>query len=87
MGKFDDCGYSGDFDSSFKKEDHRSRKSKGKEKDNKRRKNRLDSVERDYIEHVVSDDDPVADLVLSAEDLLKSLDEMNFTPCDSSNEE
>jgi hypothetical protein len=88
MGKgvFQDCGFTDDFDSS-KKEDHRSRKSKGKEKDSKRRKNRLDSVERDYLENVAVDEEPVAEMVLSAEDLLKSLDQLNFIPGDSSDDE
>ena len=90
-GVFDGCSYSnnGNTDDfgSFKKEDHRSRKSKGKEKDAKRRKNRLDSVERDYLENVATDDEPVGDMVLSAEDLLKSLDELNFIPGDSSSED
>ncbi len=86
MGKgvFSGNGYSEEF-SSYQKEDHRrSRKSKGKEKDMKRRQNRLDSVERDYLKNVASsDDEHVGEMVLTAEDLLKSLDDLNFIPANS----
>lgn len=85
MGKglFADCGYPDDS----RKQDHHSKRKKGKQKDSNRRKDRLSEIELDYVENVPSDENVfTTDMVLNAEDLLKTLDDLNFTPKDSDDE-
>lgn len=52
-------------------------------KKDKKKSNRLSSIERDYLENVGSDDENTESLCINEVELLESLDKLNFTVSDS----